>query len=1040
MQEQFGDVEVLWGSEPTSERTPNGEVMVNGFQRINVIEALLKLSLEPASIQQLDARLAACECIKAFFANHSGIRQHVLRRAIDGHLSGQDEIPNILSVLLTPPESRGNADLYQTWMASVLMFHLIFEDPEAKSIAMKVTEGDAESGEEVITCVQTIVGHLITGMQRGDDERISVGYLMLLCGWLFEDPDVVNDFLGEGSSIQTLLQETKLRGVSNVLVPGLSTILLGIIYEFSSKDSPIPRETLHKLLMEQMGREPYIDKITRFRESPLVRDFEVLPQTVGATQHDGGLPDIFFDRTFIDFLKDNFSRMLRAIDREPGLEISVISNGVQRGISREMVDSLRSELEDRSQAVQKLEADLLSLKRKLEQEQSELMRAMDSSSVETSRIKQINEALQRNHEQELRRLEEQHNQAKNGLLKQHGDQLRALDSQLKEISADREKRGQQYEAEIAELQETINLLESDITRSKEQQTTESARLQKIIQSLESGLSQSREQQASEVDRLQKTIQSLGADLSQAREQASEVANLQKTIQSLEYDLVSAQEQHAGENANLRGTIEKLESDAGQFREQHAIGLANKDKAIQDLQSDMEALKKQHEKEVADQKVMIETLQTDLDKAKDKFTNDTKAIHDEYSGKLSALEKRAEEAERKAEEAEANAKKQAEEASLKSESADADGKKTAKELKDLRAELDKAKSQLKQAEQKGGSANADAKKTAKELENLRKELDKAKSQIMEAEQKGSSDAKKAAKELQDLQTEFDKARVQIKQAEQKGATTNASAEKNAQELESLRSELDTAKSQLKEAEQMGEDADADAKKNVQELKDLRIQLEKANSQIKEAKEASNSSQSELDKAKSEAMEKEDARKAAQSELEDLLIVFGDLEAKREQDKVGFPFTCYVYYSSLAYDFFRNVLRISGRRCLRLRMTTKMTKRRAMMNKCIDQMNDCTLKMLLSWALEDRDRCQIRVQKMQVDTPASDCRNTTYKYSASCNRPLKPIYLSYYKPRQSLSSQLYTTHYIDITQTIYHFLSPTPKTNNLLTIVKFFIPYS
>ncbi|KAE8413734.1 hypothetical protein BDV36DRAFT_267717 [Aspergillus pseudocaelatus] len=36
-------------------------------------------------------------------------------------------------------------------------------------------------------------------------------------------------------------------------------------------------------------------------------------------------------------------------------------------------------------------------------------------------------------------------------------------------------------------------------------------------------------------------------------------------------------------------------------------------------------------------------------------------------------------------------------------------------------------------------------------------------------------------------------------------------------------------------------------------------------------------------KLEVKEKEEARKSAQSELEDLLIVFGDLEAKRNEDK-------------------------------------------------------------------------------------------------------------------------------------------------------------
>ena len=769
---------------------------MNGVQRVNVIEALLKLTLEPSpSIQQLDARLAACECIKAFFANHPGIRMHVLRRAIDGHVSGQDEIPNIMSVLLTPPESRGNADPYQTWIASVLMFHLVFEDPEAKAMAMKVTEGDAESGEEVITCVQTIVGHLVTGMQRGDDERISVGYLMLLCGWLFEDPDVVNDFLGEGSSIQSLLQETKHRGAPNALVAGLCTILLGIVYEFSSRESPISRHTLHKLLLEQMGRDQYIDKITRFRESPLVRDFEVLPQTVGA-HHDGGLPDIFFDRTFVDFLKDNFSRLLRAVDREPGLEISVITNGVQKGISREMVDSLRAELEDRNEAVQKLEADLVSLKQKVEQEQFEFKKAIDSSSLESSRIKQVNEALQRNHAQELQRLEAQNDHAKNELLRQHSEQLRAIDSQFKQAAADHERKSQEtrqhHEAEVANLQKTIHSLESDIARSKEQQGGEVATLHKTIQSLESDLVKAQEQHAGEVADLKKAIQNLESDANKVKEQqaadvaslrktiekseadtgklkeqhaaevsrlketidnsesdagkakeqqAAEVASLRETIEKSEADTGKLKEQHAAEVAELKGAIDNSESGVGETREKHAVEIADKDKKIQSLQSDIDAIKSQQEKEVSSHKAIIETLQSDLGKAKEKATQDTQVAHDDYSTKISALEKRAEEAGHKAGQAE-----------------------------------------------------------------------------------------------------------------------------------------------------------TETKKNSEELQTLRTQLEKAKSQAKEKDEASKSSQSALDKAKEEAKEKEEARKAAQSELEDLLIVFGDLEAKRNEDKVSFSISALLKFDS------------------------------------------------------------------------------------------------------------------------------------------------
>jgi intracellular protein transport protein USO1 len=524
LQEKFADVEVSWNTVSDVAAVPNGNAKASKPVRINVIEALLKLTLEPAPIFALEARLAASECIVAFFDKHHGIRLHFLGRAIDGHMSGNDQIPNMLSTLLEAPETRARADPYRNWIASVLMFHLLFEDPEAKALALKVTEGNAEKGEEVVTCIQTVAGNLTTGLQRGDDDRISVASLMLLCGWLFEDPDAVNDFLGEGSIIQSLIQEIiKQSRLGNILIPGLCSILLGIIYEFSTKDSPIPRETLHSLLTSRLGREQYIDKITKLREDPLVRDFEVLPRS-GRGDHDGTLPEIYFDAIFIEFLKDHFGHFLRAIDREPGLEVPVMTNGIQKGISRELVDSLRTQVEQHSQTIQKLELDLLNLQQKLEQEQLDHRRTKESTSHEMSRIKNINDSLQKNHEiemsrledyykgmneslqrnnrlelskleehhqqelskleehhqktitdlqkehtSELSKLEDQHKQGRNELLKQHGEQLRAIDSQLKETTADYEgksaKLRQRHEDEVSDLKKSIATLEGNLDKA-----------------------------------------------------------------------------------------------------------------------------------------------------------------------------------------------------------------------------------------------------------------------------------------------------------------------------------------------------------------------------------------------------------------------------------------------------------------------------------------------------------------------------------------------------------------------------------------------
>lgn len=373
----------------------------NGIPKVYVIDGLLDLTLSVSLLSAFDSRLAACECLKAYFFNHPAIRKHFLRRAIDGHATGADETANVLTTLLLPLDGHASGDPYRYWFAAVILFHLIFEDPVAKNLAMSVAEGDASTGEEVVTCIQSITANLITNIQRNTDERVLVAYLMLLCGWLFEDPDAVNDFLGEGSNVQSLVQAVLHNSGDGNLVQGLCAMLLGIVYEFSTKDSPVPRATIHPILASRMGRDQYIDKLTKLRGNSLLRDFEVLPQKLSSASMGGGLPEVYFDRSFVDFVKDNFSRLLRAIDRDPGMEVPVIANGVQKGISREMVDSLRSQLEEKKTSLLKAEEDLLSLGRQLGQEQADHRRAKETAVLEISRIKNVNDALQRHHEEDL---------------------------------------------------------------------------------------------------------------------------------------------------------------------------------------------------------------------------------------------------------------------------------------------------------------------------------------------------------------------------------------------------------------------------------------------------------------------------------------------------------------------------------------------------------------------------------------------------------------------------------------------------------------
>ncbi|KAL8726273.1 MAG: hypothetical protein Q9166_006819 [cf. Caloplaca sp. 2 TL-2023] len=468
LQEAFAQLDV------PSPQSPQPAVEVNGHSngvapplRDNVISALLEVALVTSSLNAFDLRLACCECIKAYVQGHTPIRLFFLRRAIEGHTSDETEPDNILTILIQSNVNR-TGDPYRLWIAAVLLFHLLYEDFEAKATAMQVTEGDAGNGEEVVTCIQALAGNLVAAEQNMQDERVSIAYLTILCSWLYEDHDAVNDFLSEGSIIQSIVQLVSQNNQSRTLASGLCAVLLGTVYEFSTKDSPVPRDTIHEILVTRLGRERYVDQVTRLREHPMIRNYEVLPQDLSSSQL-GGLPEVYFDKTFVEFVKDNFSRMVRAIDRAPGLEVPVIANGIQKGISRELVDSLKAQLDDRSQSIQKLESDVLTLERKLGQEQADHRKAKDSASIEMNRIKNVNEALQRHHEDELQKTQSESRVTQQKLQGQHEAEMRRLHDDIQRLKAESEtsldRLRERDNAEMKDLKSTIARLRAELEKS-----------------------------------------------------------------------------------------------------------------------------------------------------------------------------------------------------------------------------------------------------------------------------------------------------------------------------------------------------------------------------------------------------------------------------------------------------------------------------------------------------------------------------------------------------------------------------------------------
>ncbi|KAK6825039.1 hypothetical protein PG987_012533 [Apiospora arundinis] len=592
LQESFAQLQVpsvLEDAVPMNGQNGN----TNGPVVVYVIDGLLDLTLSVTALQAFDLRLAACQCIKAYFFHHPEIRLHFLRRAIDGHTSGRDETANVLTTLLQPSSQVTSNDPYRHWFASVILLHLVYDNTEAKALAMSVTEGDAESGEEVVTSIQTITAHLISGLARKNsertvDERITVGYLMLLLGWLFEDLDGVNDFLGEGSNIQSIAQAVD-QAPNGSLVQGLCAMLLGVCYEFSTKDSPISR-------------------------SETARRTASRDDTGKKLDNSGNLPEVFFDATFVDFFKDNYSRILRGIDREPGMEISVVTNGVQKGISRELVDSLRAQLEEKERALQSALADMTSFDQRLGQEQADHRRSKESSASELTRLKAINEALQRSREEEIQQIKSQ-------LKAQEDAHQKQLETVRREVQKVTDKIHEEHRVKEEELQRQLEYVKktAEAATARAQRRAESE-LAEAKKKAEAELAEARKKAETEIAEVKKT-----ADAQTTRAQRlaeADMADLRATISRFETDLMkankakveelrSAQDEHA---ATLK-TAQEAHTSKLSAETARATAAAAKAKTAEDRINELQKQIAEFEKRIAQKEGESKKAQSQL-KSKD----------------------------------------------------------------------------------------------------------------------------------------------------------------------------------------------------------------------------------------------------------------------------------------------------------------------------------------------------------------------------------------------------------------------------------------
>ena len=560
----------------------------NGEHDSEDIDPLLTLLLQGGE-DSFDMRYAVSSCVLSFAQGNQERKLKILQNMIDAYLASKDH--NILDCMLSVDAQE---DQLSVWFATCTLLHLTHDDEDARQQLTELMIGDAAAGEEEVSIIQTISGNLITSIQR-ERSRATAAYLMLLSSWLFDAPRNVADFLEEQSTLQAVIGALQ-SDANSTIIKGLCAILLSITYAFNFADeSSINRRSLQTMLL-RVGREVVVGCIVQFSHLDVLREDHI--------SHEKPL----LDKTFIEFFRDNYGQIRKAVDQPPVPPTTRKEEQLQEEQARndDMISELETELERKSKSLDET-TNLLKTRheemQRLRDEVAYMNRKHESESAQAKKDleKCMQEVAQLREEGELSSRDLAVAQRENAVLARDYEAARKGTSTL--------------EVELRSAKERIALLESQT----EAEASKRSFLEKEMTALQVTSGRAGEQlQAAE--RELKSLQKEHADLElEARSNAvmlndikEDLVKSKSTQKKAEADAVSARTKAHDMETDLKGLrqeVEALQRDllkqGKAFDEEKAALLATRsDSATADLKKQLDSqttlmkeMKAAHEAEI-----------------------------------------------------------------------------------------------------------------------------------------------------------------------------------------------------------------------------------------------------------------------------------------------------------------------------------------------------------------------------------------------------------------------------------------------------------
>ena len=677
---------------------------------------------------------------------------------------------------------------YKVWFSACVLMYIFEDEPENKNIARAVMTGNENSGEEVMGSIQAMSELLVTTFEDMD-QRVSIGYLMLLTTWIFEDFDAVNDFLNDESTVKSILAFlSNNTSETNSIVHGMTAMLLGIAYEFSSKDSPIKRQDLHALLVKSIGMDNYAHKINQLTANPVFKYFDETLNFV-SVQDESGLPDVYFDQCYVELMREHMTRIKRALFHDPAAEprgrisyevfeeVDMKLAEVSNRLEQERADSATKEALHKLE-VEKLTTTTKELQQKLEETNVDLEKVKvelstvrdkhSTSSKQLLELKKIKEGLEKNHldykkeleetktkisqlksqlsltETKLKTTEEAKKKLEDGvngmtkdlfqLKKQNSEwdnKVKASEKETRNVKNEAEKIKKDLEHRLRKIQEERDVANKVVSESKE----EISILKKSITSLELQLAN----KTVDANKLTMEKDHFAAKIKEQEKQVSLLSGQlqEKSLQftELESSLTEVKEQKASGDIE----VEKLSSKLKRAREDlihHESEMKEKlDRAKDDIEN-LEEKIKNFETEIQKKEKELEKhndLEKQIDRLNTELTNRDEEIK-KHQASLSEKEK------------EVDSKKLLEAKILELEG---ELKEAKNEALTLKKEHDKTIEDLKQNEK---TINEESKVLVKKIAALGSDKKSLQNEISELKEK-LSQSEKVQEDLKDLKKQF-----------------------------------------------------------------------------------------------------------------------------------------------------------------------------------------------------------------------------------------------------------------------------------------------